>query len=88
LAFEHAPIAKALIGLDGRYQLVNPAMCAFTGYTEQQLLGLPMARVSHPDDLDADLVTMAGLRAGGCTSSSMDKRYITVTGAVVWGRSR
>lgn len=85
LAFEHAPIAKALIGLDGRYQLVNPAMCAFTGYSEHELLGLTMADITHPDDLAADLDAMAAAQTGDLDSYTMDKRYRTASGATVWG---
>jgi len=85
LAFEHAPIAKALIGLDGRYELVNPAMCAFTGYSADELVGLTFADITDPADLPADLAAMAGLLADERTSYSMDKRYRTADGAIVWG---
>ena len=85
LAFAHAPIAKALIGLDGRYELVNPAMCAFTGYSDQELLELTMADITHPDDLAADLAAMAAARAGESDSYTMDKQYRTASGATVWG---
>jgi len=85
LAFQHAPIAKALIDLDGRYELVNPAMCAFTGYPEEQLTQLTMADITHPDDLDADLAAMAGLLTDERTTYSMDKRYRTAAGVIVWG---
>jgi len=64
LAFEHAPIAKALIGLDGRFESVNPAMCRFTGYSEQELLQLTVADLTHPADLDMDESAMASLLTG------------------------
>ena len=85
LAFEHAPIAKTLIGLDGRYELVNPAMCVFTGYPEAQLTQLTMTDLTHPEDLDADLAAMAGLVANERATYSLDKRYRTATGDIVWG---
>jgi PAS domain S-box-containing protein len=85
VAFEHAPIAKALIGVDFRYELVNPAMCAFTGYTESELVGRSMVDIAHPGDIDADLAAMAGLLANRQVTYSMDKRFRTATGGVVWG---
>ena len=85
LAFAHAPIAKALIGLAGQFELVNPAMCAFTGYSELELLQRTMADVTHPDDLAADRAAMAAAQAGERDSYTMDKRYRTSTGATVWG---
>jgi PAS domain S-box-containing protein len=85
LAFEHAPIAKALIGLDFRYELVNPAMCTFTGYSELELVGLSMVDIAHPDDIDADLNAMAGLMADERASYAVDSRYRTAAGTIVWG---
>ena len=38
-AFDIAPVAMALIGLDGRYLKVNQALCQLLGYSHEQLLG-------------------------------------------------
>ena len=85
VAFEHAPIAKALIGLDFRYEMVNPAMCAFTGYSELELVGRSMVDIAHPGDIDTDLAAMAGLLADEQVTYSMDMRFRTATGSLVWG---
>ena len=63
LAFEHAPIGKALVGLDGRYKQVNQAMCNITGYSEADLLQMTIADTTHPDDLTADTAAMDKLLA-------------------------
>jgi PAS domain S-box-containing protein len=36
-AFEHAPIGKALLGLDGRIVKVNRALCRILGWTREEL---------------------------------------------------
>jgi PAS domain-containing protein len=58
-AFEHGSVGKAIIGLEGRYEDVNPAMCAITGYCAAQLQQFGEAETTHPDDLGADLAAMA-----------------------------
>ena len=83
-AFEHAPVAMAMIGLDGRYEHVNLAFCTLTGRTLEHLRGLNLAEVTHPDELAADLASMDKLRTGELTTFTMDKRYLTATGAVIW----
>jgi PAS domain-containing protein len=54
-AFDYASIRMALLGLDGRWRQVNPAICNILGYCEQELLELTFQAISHPDDLQTDL---------------------------------
>ncbi len=86
-AFEDAPIGKALVDVAGRYVKVNGALCALTGYSEQQLLGLSVAEITHPDDLAADRAATARLLAGGASTHTTEKRYVTATGKVLWATS-
>jgi diguanylate cyclase (GGDEF)-like protein/PAS domain S-box-containing protein len=48
--FLSAPIAKALVDLDGHILVVNPVMCALTGRTAENLAGRHVDLLSHPDD--------------------------------------
>jgi PAS domain S-box-containing protein len=83
-AFEHAAIGKALVGLDGGFLKVNPALCEMIGYSREELLALDFQKITHPDDLDADLSFLAALYAGKISTYRMDKRYIRKDGAIVW----
>ena len=83
-AFHHAPIGKALVGLDGGFLKLNRAFCEIVGYAEPELLALDFQAITHPDDLDADLGHLARLVAGEIPSYRMDKRYIRKDGAIVW----
>jgi PAS domain S-box-containing protein len=85
-AFDHAPIGKAIIDLNGKHQLVNPAMCAVLGYTEDELLAINFQSLTHPDDLEADLARLQSLIEGGIRSYTIDKRYYRANGAIMWGR--
>ncbi|MDP2081193.1 PAS domain S-box protein [Pseudotabrizicola sp.] len=83
-SFEHAPIGKAIVRLDGRWLKVNSALCNLFGYTEEELLQTDFQSLTHPDDLEADLANAAPLIKGEINSYQMEKRYIRSNGAVMW----
>jgi len=84
LAFEHAPIGKAIVQLDGRWRQVNPAVTRLLGYSEQKLLSMTFQDITHPDDLDLDLGHLGQLVDGEIDSYQIEKRYFTATGRTVW----
>ena len=86
VAFENSPIGCALVGLDGRFLDVNPALCRLTGYDRSELSGLCYQEVTHPDDLDADLALVEATLAGAIPGYQMDKRYLRADGRPVWAR--
>ncbi|MDQ6718457.1 MAG: PAS domain S-box protein [Gemmatimonadota bacterium] len=51
-AFENAPIGVALISLDGRWLMVNKALCEMLGFTRVDLLTRTIQDITHPDDLE------------------------------------
>ncbi len=83
---EHAPIGMALVGLDGRWLMVNRSLCRIVGYPEAELLGLTFQDVTHPDDVDSDLENVRRLLAGEVASYEMEKRYLRRDGSVVWAQ--
>ena len=48
--FLSAPIAKALVDLEGHLLVANPMMCALTGRTAESLAGRHVDLLAHPDD--------------------------------------
>jgi len=85
LAFEYSPIALALIGPDGRYLQANPAMCQLTGYTDRELVDRTVADLTHPEDMAADTAAMAALLAGERSTYTVEKRFMSAAGTVIWG---
>lgn len=83
-AFEAAAIGMALVGLDGRFVQVNPALCQLLGYGEAELKDLTFQDITHPDDLKADLAYVRELVAKQRRSYQMEKRYFRKDGSVVW----
>ena len=83
-AFEHAAIGKCLVGLEGQFLKVNPALCRMVGYSREELLALDFQTITHPDDLDADLTLLTDMYKGNISTYQMDKRYIRKDGGNVW----
>jgi len=84
--FDQALIGMMIIDLDGRYELVNDAFCAFVGYTHEQLIGLSPEGITHPDDVDADAAALRALAGGATASHTREKRFLHGSGHVVWAR--
>jgi PAS domain S-box-containing protein len=84
LAFDGAPSGMALVGVDGRWLQVNPALCEIVGYPRHELLTKTLQDITHPDDLEAQLEFVRKVLAHEITSYSMEKRFLHADGAAVW----
>ncbi|HEX4429829.1 MAG TPA: EAL domain-containing protein [Frankiaceae bacterium] len=84
LAFDNAPIGKAVVELDGTFRQVNLALCRLTGYDRESLLGLSFQDITHPDDLAADLELLDEVVRGVRSSYEIEKRYRKPSGEYVW----
>jgi diguanylate cyclase (GGDEF)-like protein/PAS domain S-box-containing protein len=86
MAFVHAPIGMALVSLDGRWQRVNPALCASMGYSESELLSMSFQDVTHPDDLEIDMELLRETLAGQRPGYNLRKRYFRADGRLIWAQ--
>lgn len=85
-AFTSAALGMALVSLDGRWLDVNEALCRLLGYSRSELLKADFQRLTHPDDLPADLRMVQALLQGECSHYHMEKRYLARDGGTVWAR--
>lgn len=83
-AFEHASIGMALVSTHGEYLKVNPKLCQIVGYTEEELVGLSIAEITHPDDIDEDMLLVQRMRERSIHNCEVEKRYIHKNGHVIW----
>jgi diguanylate cyclase (GGDEF)-like protein/PAS domain S-box-containing protein len=83
-SFESAIIGKALVGLDGCWMEVNPALCALLGYSEKELLAISFQDLTHPEDLKVDVDYVQQMLKGRISAYRMEKRYLHRQGTDVW----
>ena len=82
--FEQAAVGIAHVDADGRWLRVNQRLCEIVGYSREELLQKTFQKITHPDDLDADLEKVRQLLAGEIETYSMEKRYFRKDGSIVW----
>ena len=81
--FEHAPIGTGLIDSEGRWLLVNRALCEITGYTSDELVGKRFDGIMHPEDAGNDATERRRLLAGEIPAFQVEKRYFDAAGETV-----
>jgi diguanylate cyclase (GGDEF)-like protein/PAS domain S-box-containing protein len=77
---ERSPIGTGVLDRDGRWLLVNRALCDITGYTAEELLGQRFDGIVHPDDVGNDSEQSRRLLAGEIRAYRADKRYYDAAG--------
>jgi PAS domain S-box-containing protein len=87
--FEDSAVASALVGPDGDgldscYLKVNRAFCEMLGYSEQDLLGMTIADITHPEDLQPNASLREDAKDGALETFQLEKRYIHKNGEVIW----
>ncbi|MGE4552760.1 MAG: PAS domain-containing protein [Desulfovibrionaceae bacterium] len=85
LTFDLAPVSVALVAPDGRFLRVNRELCAFTGYSEDELATRTFMDLTHPDDLEADTLRAEAVLRGDIDHYQMRKRYVRKDGDITWG---
>lgn len=83
-AMEYSAIGMALVGTEGQWLQVNKSLCQFLGYSPAELRELTFQELTIPEDLNSDLKQRDSLVKGEINAYSMEKRYYTRQGDVVW----
>jgi diguanylate cyclase (GGDEF)-like protein/PAS domain S-box-containing protein len=78
-----APVATAVVGPDGRFLKVNPALCALVGHPEPALLAAGYQAVVHPEDRDADAEQLQRLLSGEATGYQLQERCRRIDGEAI-----
>ena len=68
----------------GRFLTVNRRFCELVGRSEEELLSTTFQAITHPDDLHLHEEKTALLMAGKIEHYTLDKRYISKDGAIIW----
>lgn len=84
-AFEDTGVAMVLTDLNNRFIRVNPAFARMFGYTVPEMLGMALADVTHPSDLNRSYANRETLLAGEGHFFQMEKKYLHRDGSTFWG---
>jgi PAS domain S-box-containing protein len=83
--FNASPIGIVVEDLEGQPLFVNPAFCAFLGFSEGELCNKHCVDFSPPEDAERDWALFQQLRAGSIDHYQLEKRYFRQDGSLVWG---
>lgn len=73
----------ALLGVDGRFRLVNRTFAHMLGYGSDELTALTDLQITHPEDREENLRVAQSLLDGTRASASTEARYMGKTGRVL-----
>jgi PAS domain S-box-containing protein len=82
--YEHAAVAISEVDAEGRLLRVNETVCAITGYSREELLGLSIFDVTHPDDRQLDRAAYGHQLDGSNERYAVEKRLIRKDGETIW----
>ncbi|MBZ4021777.1 hypothetical protein CKO11_04795 [Rhodobacter sp. TJ_12] len=86
MAIDNAPIAMALLDLEGNWIKVNEAICLLLGYDQNELLRLNSKDVTVQKSVENNVSQMQRLVQGEIDTYEEEKCYLRKDGSSVWGR--
>lgn len=81
--FSIAPDIISIVGTDGYFKKINPALTEMLGYTEQELLSVPYIEFIHPDDREETIEEQNSFLDGDI-SFLYENRWLTKSGKYIW----
>ncbi len=86
LTFDRSPIGAAIVSTDFTFQDVNAELCRISGYTKQELVGSPITKLVHPDDVAEDMERGNQLVMSQVDRYDREERCIRKDGQIIWIR--
>ena len=81
--YERSPVGIALVDSNnGRFLQVNPKFCEIVGRSEEELLRVDVASITHHDDVARGSEYLCQLAEEKLSSYEIDKRYVRPDGSV------
>jgi PAS domain S-box-containing protein len=84
---DSAPIGMAIARTGGQFVRVNQALCTMLGYTQEELLSMTFAQITHPHEREASVAAHASLTTVRRTRQAMHKRYLRSDGRSIWANA-
>lgn len=74
--FNLSSIGTAIISIEGSFIKVNTSFCKIIQYTTTELEKIKFQDITHPDDLEINLINLSMMLNGEAECCEMEKRYI------------
>ncbi|MDD5207230.1 MAG: PAS domain S-box protein, partial [Desulfobacterales bacterium] len=85
-AFANAAIGFAIAAPEGLVVDANPAFCAITGYSLEELLTMEIPQLVHPEDGAENMRLIGRMIAGQIPDFVVENRFVRKDGESVWVR--
>jgi len=82
--FEHAPIGIVAVDLDQRIIAANTELALMLGRPVEELETMSIPDITHPEDLQTDLILREQLLADEIPSYRFAKRFLHANGHTIW----
>ncbi len=82
--FEQHAFGLTVTSLEKGWIEANDRLCEILGYSRDELMHMTWAELTHPDDLETDVVQFNRVLSGEIDGYSMEKRYIRKDGQPIW----
>lgn len=80
--YEAAMVGIAEVNESGRYSRVNDALCAILGRSRDQVLGMSLLEITHPEDRAAEAEYYGRQVRGELASYTIEKRTVRSDGSI------
>jgi diguanylate cyclase (GGDEF)-like protein/PAS domain S-box-containing protein len=84
ISMENAPVGQAIVDMSIHALYVNPALCAMSGYTAAELIGVDLRDFVHPADVATAAADFDRLKNGSQSHITSELRVVRRDGTTVW----
>lgn len=84
--FEQASVGITHIDYSGKFIAINKQFCQILGYTLEEIKSVNFQYLTHPDDLDENLIKMNDLKLGKISDFKLEKRYFHKNKNIIWAK--
>ncbi|MDI1293503.1 MAG: EAL domain-containing protein [Methylobacter sp.] len=81
--FDASPVGMASASLSKNWLEVNNRLCEMLGYSREQLVNKTWLELTHPDDIEAELIYFERVLAKEIGGYAIDKRFICSDGSIL-----
>jgi len=84
IAFEHSSAGISVATPAGEYLHANRAFCEFVGYSLDELRGMNLMDIVHPDDRTRAAELSSRMTSGHMAEARWERRYVHKSGLSLW----